>query len=317
MRRKYPSRSVERMIKVFGHKAPDTDATASAIIWSWYLSEVRGQSATPFVQDEPNAEAKFVLERWGVDCPELLDGLAAGEDVAIVDTNNPAELPDGVNSASIVSVIDHHLIAGGLQTSQPIEFVVRPVAATATVIAGVMGDDLERAPISIKGLMLSCILSDTLEFRSPTTTAEDEALARLLASELDVEISDYAAEMFAAKSDISHLSASQLLRLDSKVYDTPHGKFRITVLETTSPSAILERKDELLGNMADVAAEDGVDDILAFVIDILDQEATLLVPNDRVRSTVATAFGVTATSDLAILPGVVSRKKQIVPALSG
>ncbi len=305
------------MIKVFGHKAPDTDATGSAIIWSWYLNEVRGQHAAPFVQDEPNAEAKFVLERWNLDCPALLGGVKAGDDVAIVDTNNPAELPDGINSANVVAVMDHHLIAGGLQTSQPIEFVIRPVAATATVIAGVMGDALGDAPESIKGMMLSCIISDTLEFRSPTTTNEDRELALRLATELGVGISDHAAELFAAKSDVSHLSASELLRLDSKIYDTPKGKFRITMLETTSPSGLLERKDELIGSMASVASEDGVEEILVFVIDILGLEATLVVPNDKVRSTAESAFGVTSMGDTIVLPGIVSRKKQIVPALQG
>ena len=305
------------MIKVFGHKAPDTDATGSAIIWSWYLNEVRGQHAAPFVQDEPNAEAKFVLDRWNLDCPAPLGGVKAGDDVAIVDTNNPAELPDGINSANIVAVLDHHLIAGGLQTSQPIEFIVRPVAATATVIAGVMGDALGKAPGSIKGVTLSCIISDTLEFRSPTTTDEDRELALRLATELGVGISDHAAELFAAKSDVSHLSAIELLRLDSKIYDTPKGKFRITVLETTSPSGILERKNELIGNMASVASEDGVEEILVFVIDILGEEATLVIPNDRVRSIVESAFGVTSMSDMVVLPGVMSRKKQIVPALQG
>lgn len=305
------------MIKVFGHKAPDTDATGSAIIWSWYLNEVRGRRAAPFVQDEPNAEAKFVLERWNLDCPALLGGVKAGDDVAIVDTNNPAELPDEINSANIVAVMDHHLIAGGLQTSQPIEFVVRPVAATATVIAGVMGDALGDAPKSIKGMILSCIISDTLEFRSPTTTNEDRELALRLATELGVGISDHAAELFAAKSDLSHLSVSELLRLDSKIYDTPKGKFRITVLETTSPSGVLERKDELIGSMGSVASEDGVEEILVFVIDILGEESTLVIPNDRVRSTVEAAFGVTSESDTVVLPGIVSRKKQIVPALQG
>ena len=303
------------MIKVFGHKAPDTDATGSAIIWSWYVNEVRGQHAAAFVQDEPNAEAKFVLERWNFVCPALLGEVKAGEDVAIVDTNNPAELPDGINSTNIVSVIDHHLIAGGLQTIQPIEFVVRPVAATATVMAGVMGDALDGAPESIKGVMLSCIISDTLEFRSPTTTNEDRDLAHRLATELGLGISDHAAELFAAKSDVSHLSASELLRLDSKIYDTSKGKFRITVLETTSPSGLLERRDELIGNMARVASEDGVEEILVFVIDILGKEATLIIPNDKVRSTAESAFGVTSMKDMVVLPGVVSRKKQIVPAL--
>ena len=197
------------MIKVFGHLAPDTDATGSAIIWSWYLNET-GRDATPYVLGEPNTEAKFVLKRWGFERPEILKGVEAGEDVVIVDTNNPGELPEGINDANILQVIDHHLLAGGLKTLKPIDITIKPVASTATVMAGIMGDALATAPDGIKGLVLSCILSDTLEFRSPTTTDVDRARAMSLAGDLGLEVSDYAAEMFAAKSDISHFSDAEL-----------------------------------------------------------------------------------------------------------
>jgi manganese-dependent inorganic pyrophosphatase len=89
-------------IKVLGHKSPDTDSTGSPIIWAWYLSEVRGTPATPALLGEPNTEAAFVLKKWGFDKPEIISGIAAGEKVVIVDTNNPAELPDGINDADII-----------------------------------------------------------------------------------------------------------------------------------------------------------------------------------------------------------------------
>ncbi len=303
------------MIKVFGHLAPDTDATGSAIIWSWYLTQA-GRPATPYVLGVPNTEAQFVLKRWGHAQPELLTEIAAGQDVVIVDTNNPAELPAGINAANILQVIDHHLLAGGLSTRQPIEITVRPVASTATIMADLIGDALVGAPEGIKGLILSCILSDTLEFRSPTTTAVDIALAKLLASELALDIPTYAAEMFAAKSDISHFSDAELLRLDSKKYDVGTKSFRISVLETTSPATVLGRTDSLIASMSDVATQDGVDQVLLFVVDILNQEATLLVPNDLVRQLAARSFNAIAEGNTVVLPGIVSRKKQIIPNLS-
>ncbi len=303
------------MIRVFGHRAPDMDATGSAIIWAWYLKEVKGIDAAPFVLGTPNAEARFALDRWNVDCPPVLERLAAGDDVVVVDTNNPAELPEGVNDANVLAVIDHHLIAGGLRTRRPIEFTVRPVAATATVIAGLMGSDLDRAPVPIRGVMLSCILSDTLEFRSPTTTGEDEDLARKLADGLSLDISSYADELFQAKSDVSHLSDEELLRLDSKIYDVADARFRVTVIETTRPAHVLGRKAGMFGCMKGVASEDEVDQILVFVIDILNEEATLLVPNETVRGIVRDAFGAETGEDTAVLPGIMSRKMQIVPAL--
>ncbi len=302
------------MIKVFGHLAPDTDATGSAIIWSWYLNET-GRDATPYVLGEPNTEAKFVLKRWGFERPEILKGVEAGEDVVIVDTNNPGELPEGINDANILQVIDHHLLAGGLKTLKPIDITIKPVASTATVMAGIMGDALATAPDGIKGLVLSCILSDTLEFRSPTTTDVDRARAMSLAGDLGLEISDYAAEMFAAKSDISHFSDVELLRLDSKKYEAGGKSFRVSVLETTSPAVVLNRKASLMKSMEAVAAEDGVDQVLLFVVDILREEATLLVPNDLVRRVAERSFGATVEGDTVVLPGVVSRKKQIIPNL--
>ena len=302
-------------IKIFGHKAPDTDATCSALIWEWYLRDVQGKPARAHVLETPNTEARFVLERWGVDMPETLGPLGEGDEVVIVDTNNPAELPENVNQADIAEVIDHHLLAGGLKTRGPIKITIRPVAATATVMHWLIGRDMDKAPDAIKGLMLSCILSDTLEFRSPTTTPTDRAVAQKLAEELGVDIPAYAAEMFAAKSDVSAFSDSELLTMDSKLFDVDGKKLRVSVLETTAPGVILERKAGLMAAMDDVAAADGIDQVLLFVVDILNEEATLLVPNDFVKTLAEKSFGASVSGDSVVLPGVMSRKKQIVPNL--
>ena len=300
---------------IFGHKSPDTDSAGSAIIWAWYLNECRDTPAQARLLGEPNAEALFVLERWSLDKPDVLESVGPGDNCTIVDTNNVAELPEGINDANVIEVIDHHMLQGGLKTKTPITITVRPLACTATIMHDLMGDDAARMPRSIKGVMLSCILSDTLEFRSPTTTDVDRELAERLAGDLGLDIAEYAQEMFAAKSDVSGYTDAELLRVDAKAYEVDGANLRISVFETTSPSSVLDRKAGLMKEIETVAKEDGVDQVLFFLVDILSEEATLFITNDVVRRIAAKSFGVEADGDLATLPGVVSRKKQIIPVL--
>ncbi len=300
---------------VFGHKSPDTDSTGSPLIWAWYLNEVKGVDAKPVLLGEPNTEAAFVIEKWGFEKPEIISGVEAGQPVVIVDTNNPAELPDAINDADITAIIDHHKLVGGLETKGPIDITIRPLACTATIMHDLMGDDAAKMPDNIKGAMLSCILSDTLEFRSPTTTDLDKALAEKLAAELNIDLGAYASEMFEAKSDISAFSDAELIRMDSKEYAVDGTKFRVSVLETTAPKLVLDRKDSLMASFETVAAEDGVDQVLLFVVDILNEEATLFVPNDLVKGVAKKSFDATVDGDTVVLPGVMSRKKQIIPNL--
>ncbi|SDI17191.1 manganese-dependent inorganic pyrophosphatase [Alloyangia pacifica] len=300
---------------VFGHKSPDTDSTGSPIIWSWYLNEVKGEAAKPVLLGEPNTEAAFMLEHWGLEKPEIITDVEADAPVVIVDTNNPAELPASINSADIRAIIDHHKLVGGLETKGPIDITVRPLACTATIMVDLMGKDFVKMPEAIKGAALTCILSDTLAFRSPTTTPHDRAVAETLAADLGVDIPDFAVEMFAAKSDVSEFSDAELIRMDSKEYEVGGTKFRVSVLETTAPEIPLGRKDSLMESFKTVAAEDGVDEVLLFVVDILKEEATLLVPNDLVKTVAEKSFGATVEGDLVVLPGVMSRKKQIIPNL--
>ncbi len=300
---------------VFGHKSPDTDSTGSPIVWAWYLNEVKGVAAKPVLLGEPNTEAAFVINKWGFAKPEIIAGVEAGQPVVIVDTNNPAELPANINAADITAIIDHHKLVGGLETKGPIDITIRPLACTATIMHDLMGDAVKSAPRGIKGAMLSCILSDTLEFRSPTTTDVDKALALKLAAELNIDVAAYASEMFEAKSDVSAFSDAELLRMDSKEYNVDGTELRVSVLETTAPKIVLDRKDSLMASMVDVAKEDGADQVLLFVVDILKEEATLLVPNELVKKIAEASFGCTVSGDTVVLPGIMSRKKQIIPAL--
>ena len=301
---------------VFGHKSPDTDSTGSPILWAWYLSEIKGIPAKPVLLGEPNTEALFMLDHWKLDKPEILGALAADTPVVIVDTNNPGELPANINDADITGIIDHHRLVAGLETRGPIEINIQPLACTATIMYKMIGKDWAQAPTGVKGAALSCILSDTLEFRSPTTTQEDRAIAHAIADELGVDIPSYAADMFAAKSDVSAFSDAELLRMDSKEFDLNGTGLRVSVLETTSPAPLLARKDALMGAMPGVAAEDGAAEVLLFIVDILKEEVTLLVPNDTVKTIAEKSFGASVSGDHVVLPGVMSRKKQIIPNLT-
>jgi manganese-dependent inorganic pyrophosphatase len=207
------------------------------------------------------------------------------------------------------------MLVGGLKTKSPITIVMRPLACTATVMHDIMGADVAALPREIKGAMLSCILSDTLEFRSPTTTPTDKAVAEKLAADLGVSIPDLAAKMFEAKSDVSAFSDAELLRMDSKEYNVAGKELRVSVLETTAPKIVLDRKASLMRSMDAVAKEDGADQVLLFVVDILKEEATLLVPNDLVKQLAEASFGAKVSGDTVVLPGIMSRKKQIIPAL--
>ncbi|MEL6570749.1 MAG: manganese-dependent inorganic pyrophosphatase [Pseudomonadota bacterium] len=299
---------------IFGHKSPDTDSTGSPLIWEWFMNHTGGD-AKAVLLGAPNTEAAFVAERWGFDQPAIIDSLDNGQDCVIVDTNNPAELPDNINAANVTAIIDHHKLVGGLETAGPIDITIRPLACTATIMHDLMGPHAAHMPEGVKGLMLSCILSDTLEFRSPTTTETDKDLAETLAADLGIDIPMYASEMFAAKSDVSAFSDAELLRMDSKEYAVGDTKFRVSVLETTAPQMVIDRKDSIMAAMGDVASEDGVDQVLLFVVDILNEEATMLIPNDLTKGVAEASFDAAVNGDTVVLPGVMSRKKQIIPNL--
>lgn len=304
------------MIKVFGHISPDTDTTGSAIVWAWYLNNHTTHKATPYVLGKLNKETTFVLNKWEAEEPELLSEVGKDEEVVIVDTNNPEELPPKINEAKILAVIDHHKLTGGLMTSQPLEVMMKPYASTASLMYELMGEARENIPDNIAGIILSCILSDTLAFRSPTTTPHDKDVAEKLAKKLGVNISEYSNEMFMAKSDMSDLTDLGLVHLDSKKYEVGDKKIRVSVIETMDAGPVLARKEGLIQAIKQVVAEENdTDDVLLFIVSILKEEATVLTYNQFTKDVISASFNVSVASDTEVLPGVVSRKKQIFPAL--
>lgn len=326
------------MIKIFGHKSPDTDTIGSAILWAWYQNTHTTNKAEAFALGELNKETRFVLKKWNVAEPTLLEDISAGDDVMIVDTNNPEELFSNISDANVLQIIDHHRLVGGISTKNPPHVTLRPLACTATVIFDLITEHvaaeheflhvgvaspaervkkiIEIIPREMLGVMLSCILSDTLAFRSPTTTPHDKTVAENIALALELDIVGYADELFAAKSDISDFTDAGLVHLDSKKTDVGTKKVRVSVVETTNPAQVLARREGIISAIKAIMTEEtGLDGILFFIVDILKEESTVFTYDVFTQSMISASFGVDAVGDTVVLPGVVSRKKQIVPAL--
>ncbi|MBC7767093.1 manganese-dependent inorganic pyrophosphatase, partial [Arenimonas sp.] len=266
------------MIKVFGHKSPDTDATISAIVWAWYLNTYTATKAEAFVLGTLNKETQFVLNKWTTIEPALLESVNENDEVVIVDTNNAQELFDNINDTNIIQIIDHHILTGTLKSKKPVDIHIKPLASTATVIYNMLGNHVENLPDDIAGLILSSILSDTLAFRSPTTTSHDKAVAEKLAEKLSINIEEYSITMFNAKSDISDFTDVGLVHLDSKKNMIGDKNIRISVVETMNTQTVLDRLNGIIEAMKNILTEEiDTDAILFFITDILKEESTVIV----------------------------------------
>lgn len=302
-------------IKILGHTPPDTDTVCSPIIYSWYLNNEKGMDTIPVRVGKLNKETEFVLNRFGFNVPSNIDKLTSDDKVIIIDTNNPEELVAGWQDATILEIVDHHKLVGGIMTSDPINITTRTVGCSATVLWEIIQRDGDvNIPENIMGLMLSCIVSDTLKFSSPTTTEQDRKVANAIASKIGIDVDELAEKMFDAKSSLEGYTPADILKIDSKVFPMNDKKIRISVLETVRPNLALSMKEELKSEMLKLKLAESVDSVLFFVVDILKNMSTPIVADDYSRNLIQTAYDVDLMGgDSVELPGVVSRKKQIVP----
>lgn len=305
-------------LKVFGHITPDTDSTCAPIVYAWFLNEFLEVPAKAYVTGSLNKETAYVLDYFEVETPEVIESLSENDEVVIVDTNNPEELPDGIKSAQIAEIIDHHKLVGGLTTESPISITMKPLGCSSTIVWQMI-DEYEDVvmPASMAGLLLAGIISDTLKFTSPTTTQDDKDAAEVLAEIAAVSVDELAEKMFAAKSDLSGMSASDIVTMDSKVFEMSGKKLRVSVLETTNTEIAKSMKDELLSAMVSKIEEEKSEHMFFFIVDIIAGNADLLVSDTQAKSLAEKAFSKEFVDDYMHLPGVVSRKKQMIPALEG
>lgn len=302
-------------IKVIGHINPDTDSTCTPAVYAWYLSKKKNLPAKAFISNEPNKEALYLLRRFKFEKPEILTEISESDKIVIIDTNNADELFKGFEKAEIIEIIDHHKLFGNISTSSPTKITMRPLACTATIVWQMIKEDgNSEIDESIAGLLLGSILSDTLNFTSPTTTLEDKNAAFELAKLAGVETNELAQKMFEAKSDLTGMSAYDILNIDSKIFEIGK-KIRISVLETTKPENALSMLPDLKAKMIEIKQKEGLDMILFYVVDILNSSATVVVTNEEEKLLIEKAHSVKFEGETVDLAGVVSRKKQIVPKI--
>lgn len=303
------------MSKVFvtGHKNPDTDSICSALSYA-ALKQAQGVEAVAVRLGDVNKETKYALDYFQVEAPELIASVEEKQAVMLVDHNEPAQSVDGLDKAELLEIVDHHRL-GGLNTANPIFVHIEPVGCTATIITKMFDCQKVELPKKIAGLLLSAIVSDTVLFKSPTCTEQDKAAAEKLAVIAGVNLKEYGMAMLKAGADLGDLTPAQIAKTDSKPFSFGKYKAIVAQISVMDTADILAKKAELVAAMQELCQNEGYDMSLLMVTDIM-EESTELVFVGEPKQLIADAFGKDASGDSIYLPGVMSRKKQIVPQLT-
>ena len=297
-------------VYVTGHKNPDTDSVTAASAYAELL-KAQGQDAIPVMQGEMNPETKTVLEKFGVDAPEILTD-ASGKTIALVDHSDLAQAPDNLSADDVVAIVDHHKI-GDVTTNNPIFCCVKPVGCTGTVLKQLYDISGVALDGKVAGLMLSAILSDTVNFKSPTCTEEDKKAVAELKEIAGVSDTDALfMDMLKAKSSVDGVPAKDLLNRDYKDFDMNGNKVGCGQLELATLDQVADIRDDLLNAMKEQKAAGGHHTILLMLTDVVKEGTDLMVVSDD-PSVVEKAFDTKLDGDSVWIPGMMSRKKQTVP----
>ena len=297
-------------VYVFGHKNPDSDTVCSAIALADLKSKL-GVACTATAQGELAPETKFILDKFGVAAPAVKTSYA-GEKVFLVDTSDLTQLPEDIKQAEVLGIVDHHKL-GDLTTSSPLECWIWPVGCTATVLTSMYKFHGIEIPKNIAGIMLCAILSDTVIFKSPTCTPADKQAAAVLGKVAG--ISDLAAlgmEMFKVKSAVEGTPARELVLRDYKDFNMNGTKVGIGQLEVVDLSILDAVKGDLAADIKALKAENGNHSVFLLLTDIMKEGSEMLIVSDD-AGVVEKAFGAKPVDGKVWLPGVMSRKKDVVP----
>ncbi len=302
-------------VLIFGHKNPDTDSICSAIAYADLKTKL-GENVEAVRLGQINGETAHALEYFKAGEPRLVEQVAgeAPQGVILVDHNERQQSADDIEKVRILEVIDHHRVAN-FETSDPLYFRAEPVGCTATILNKIYKENNIAIEKNIAGLMLSAIISDSLLFKSPTCTEQDVAAARELAEIAGVDANVYGLEMLKAGADLSSKTIKELISLDAKEFSMGSYKVEIAQVNTVDVNDVLARQAELEDALTQVIAEKELDLFLLVITDILTNDSVGLALGNQAGS-VEEAFNVSLENNTAVLRGVVSRKKQVVPVLT-
>lgn len=297
---------------ILGHKNPDSDSIVSAIVCE-HLYKLRGLDVKAVAQGEPAPETQFILKRFGLAAPEVVSSVA-GRDVYLVDFSDVAQAPADIREANLKGIIDHHKL-GDMTSTSPVECIIWTVGCTNTILKRMYDYMGYEIPANIAGAMLCAILSDTVIFKSPTTTDMDRKAAEELAEIAGIEdIQKLGLELFTAKSAVEGATPRSLIFRDFKDFNMSGHKIGIGQLEFVDLAIVEDLIPALVEELKAVKAEEGRQSAVLLLTDIM-KEGSLMLCASEEGARIAAAFGKEASSDPIWLDGVLSRKKQVVPAL--
>lgn len=296
---------------IFGHKNPDTDSITSSLVMA-NLEKKLGNDAEACRLGNINKETEYVLNYLGIEAPRLIEDAEDGAEVILVDTSNPGESIPNLENVTIKKVIDHHRVA--LTTPYPLYFRTEPVGCTETVMYKLYKENGIEIDKTIATLMVSAIISDTLLFKSPTCTAEDEEVAKELAKIAEIDIDKYGMDMLKAGTDLSSFSIEEILNLDAKQTSLKDKNSIIAQVNTASIDEVLKMKADLEAGMEKIIAEKGLDLFMFVITDIVESNSKAIVLGNS-ASIAEKAYNEKIIDNVIELKGVVSRKKQIVPIM--
>ena len=298
-------------VLVFGHKSPDTDSICSTLAMANLQTKLRGEEVIPCRLGELNEETKYALKYFEVEAPKFIEKVEEGQNVILVDHNEFSQSVDGIENAKIIAVVDHHRI-NNFQTSEPLFYYAQPVGCTATILLELFKTNNIEIEPKIAGLMLSAIISDTLLLKSPTTTDKDKKAVEELAKIANVDISKYGLDMLKAGTDLDKYTEDELIRLDAKCIEKEEIKYIIAQVNTVSIPDVLKRKAKIEEEMNKEILAKGLSLFVFVITDIVNSNSVAIVLGDRTEL-ISKSYEI--NNDIAIMPGVVSRKKQILPLI--
>ncbi|MHA8138639.1 manganese-dependent inorganic pyrophosphatase [Lactobacillaceae bacterium Scapto_B20] len=300
---------------IFGHQNPDTDAINAAKAYA-YLQTKLGLDVEAVALGEPNDETKFVLDYFDEPTPRVIEAAKPEVDsVMLVDHNEAQQSVSDIKDLTITHVVDHHRV-DNFATEKPLFMLEEPVGCTSTIVYKLFKANDVEVPAKVAGLMLSAIISDTLLLQSPTTTDDDRKAVEALAKIADVDYKDYGIKMLKAGTNVDASSADELVDQDAKSFTMGDKTVRIDQINVVDLQDILKRTDEIKNAMEKASQANGFDLYLVLVTNVLDSNSALIVtgePKDAVEKAFDGKFN---DADVMNLPGVVSRKKQVVPPLT-
>jgi manganese-dependent inorganic pyrophosphatase len=305
------------MKSIIGHRNPDTDTICSAIAYQDLL-EKKNIKAKAFALGELNNETKFVLNKFQIEFPEVINNLPKNSEIILVDHNEEGQSIENFNDLDVVEVIDHH--KANIQTDKPIRIHIEPLGSSCSIIAKKFIAKNFEISEKIASILIAGIISDTLYFRSPTTTKTDKELVEKLNKIAKIDLSTgglekFSMEMFDAKSDVIDLTTEELVKLDYKNFNFCGHKIGIGVMETTNKDFGLNRKKEILEILKKIKADDKLEAVYFSVIDILKEENYTLSSGDQEKQQFVDIFNSKEQDGILYHKGLVSRKKEIVPQL--